>query len=84
MQKLKDDGHTKSAAAVTKAMSTEVISFEAVAGAEANPEAGPVPADLVASSGMGDTFDEVAKPVLTQAWSFLRAVHEPPAVAGRI
>ena len=81
VQKMKEDGNTKSAGAATTAIAQDQISFDE---AEPNPEAGPVPAELLASSGLGDTFDVVAKFVLTHAWAVLRAVHEPQVVAERI
>lgn len=76
-----DEGGTESPAGVASYVESQPLTF---GDTEANPEAGEIPADVLAPSDLGETFDTAAKYVCQRVWSMMAADHQPEKVIPEI
>ncbi len=79
---LRDGGHSKSVTEFKAACGGQPIEFEGVE--YGGYSRGAVPDAMLATSDMGDVFDEAYRYVTTEAWGVMEGVHQPKVVAGRI
>ncbi|MBT7548077.1 MAG: hypothetical protein HN611_05320, partial [Gemmatimonadetes bacterium] len=79
---LRDGGHSKSVTEFKAACGGQPIEFEGVE--YGGDSRGAVPDAMLATSDMGDVFDEAYRYVTTEAWGVMEEVHQPKVVAGRI
>ena len=79
---LRDGGHSKSVTEFKAACGGQPIEFEGVE--YGGDSRGAVPDAMLATSDMGDVFDEAYRYVTTEAWGVMEEVHQPEVVAGRI
>ena len=82
VQKLQDEGHTRSLKRVKEFVAENVLEFKDAK--IPSPLPGAMPAHLLQASELGEVFDAVCEYTLNQAWAVMSPIHEPQTAADRL